>query len=279
MSCVQLGHQSNYLINVGVADKARATSLNLIFDPYSINFFPFEKIHDDDKILFAGCGSGRLVIEIAKEIRRRNLDVKIVAFDISEQQLACARDYAEQENEYNIDWRLQDVHNLEDLKGQFNVVHSRFLLNHLSDAGSVTELLCNTLRDNGIFIGEEFAGDEVDVYPNLPEYTDAIGEWLKGVRLNQSIQQSDMAFAKYLPGILENNNMIVTRELQPNPTASNEMQKNVFPECMASAHRIFPTELHHMIPVITAALVNVRDAKECSINFKYFTQIEAIKIT
>lgn len=280
MSSVQLSHQSNpYLINIGVADKARAASLNLIFDPHSVNFFPFDKIHNNDKILFAGCGNGQLVVEIAKGIKERGLEVTIVAFDNSEQQLTCARAYASLEKVNDIDWRLQDIHNLDDLKGQFNVVHVRFLLNHLSDAKLATQLLCDTLTDNGIFIGEEFASDEVDVSPNLPKYTDAIEGWLKLVRFQHSTQKSDMAFAKHLPDILRNNNMIVTTQLQPNPIASNERQKNVFPECMKNAYRIFPPELHHTIPDITAALENIRDSQECSINFQHFAQIEAKKVT
>jgi ubiquinone/menaquinone biosynthesis C-methylase UbiE len=279
MSHIQPNLSSNYLTNVGVADKSRAASLNLIFDPYSLHFFPFDKLSDNDKILFAGCGNGQLVVEIAKEIKMRGLKVNIVAFDISEEQLTCARQYAEQENEHNIDWRLQDAHDLKDLKGQFNVVHARFLLNHLPDAPEVTELLCSTLTDGGIFIGEEFASDEVEVSPNLPEYTDAIGEWLKEVRLLHILQKSDMAFAKHLPEILKNNNMLVSRELQPKPSASDEKQKNVFPECMAYAHKVFPADLHHTIPIIIAALEKVRDSKECSITFNYFTQIEARKIS
>lgn len=266
-----------YLINVGDADKMRAAALNLIFDPHSINFFPFDKIKSGDKILFAGCGNGQLVVEIAKEIKKRNLTVEIVAFDISQPQLDCAQKYAKQENIHEINWKLQNVHNLDEFKGQFNVVHARFLLNHLADANVVTEMLCDTLSKDGIFIGEEFGGDELDVSPALHEYTEAIYEWVKGVRLQHTLQKSNMAFAKHLPEILRNKNMVVTKEIHPNPVASNVEQKNVFPESMANAHRILPADQHAAIPFIKAALENVRDSKECSITFKHFTQIEAKK--
>jgi SAM-dependent methyltransferase len=266
-----------YLINVGDADKMRATALNLIFDPHSIGFFPFDKIKSSDKILFAGCGNGQLVVEIAKEMKMRNLNVQIVAFDISQPQLDCAQKYAEQEGVHVITWKHQDAHNLEEFRGQFNVVHARFLLNHLADADVVANMLCDTLSENGVFIGEEFGGDDVDVLPQSAEYIDTINVWLKGVRLQHMLQKSNMAFAKHLPEILRNKNMVVTREIQPNPVADNEEQKNVFPECMASAHRIFPADQCHTIPAIKAALENVRDSKECSIIFKHFTQIEAKK--
>ena len=266
-----------YLINVGDADKMRAAALNLIFDPHSIDFFPFDKIKSSDKILFAGCGNGQLVVEIAKEIRKRNLNVEIVAFDIAQPQLDCARKYAEQEGIDDINWKLQDVRNLEEFTGRFDVVHARFLLNHLFDAEVVTKLLCDTLSADGIFIGEEFSGDDVDVLPANPEYTEAVNEWVKGVRLQHTIQKSDMAFAKRLPDILRANRMVITKENQPNPIASNTEQKNVFPECMANAHRILPPEQHYTIPIIRAALEHVRDSEECSITFKHFTQVEARK--
>lgn len=266
-----------YLINVGDADKMRAASLNLIFDHHSLAFFPFDKIKSSDKILFAGCGNGQLVVEIAKEMKKRNLNVEIVAFDIAQPQLDCARQYAEQEGVEDIKWKLQNVHNLEEFEGQFNVVHARFLLNHLHDAVDVTKVLCDTLSADGIFIGEEFSGDEVDVLPETPEYTDAVSEWVKGLRLQHTIQKSDMAFAKRLPNILKANLMVITNEIQPNPIASNVQQKNIFPECMANAHRILPPEQHYTIPIIKAALEHVRDSEDCSITFKHFTQIEARK--
>lgn len=279
MSVAEFGSKQvqPYLINVGEADKTRATALNLIFDPHSISFFPFNKIKNGDKILFAGCGNGQLVVEIAKEMKTRNLYVEIVAFDISQQQLNCAQKYAEQENIHDINWKLQDVHNLNEFQGRFNVTHSRFLLNHLADAKLVTEMLCDTLRDGGIFIGEEFSGDEVDVSPESQEYIQAVQTWVQGIRLQHTLQKSDMAFAKHLPEILKNKNMVVIKEIHPNPQADNEEKKNVFPQCMASAHRFIPADQHHTIPIIKAALENVRDSKECSITFKHFTQIEAKK--
>jgi hypothetical protein len=115
----------------------------------------------------------------------------------------------------------------------------------------------------------------LDVSPESQEYIQAINTWVQGVKLQHTLQKSDMAFAKHLPEILRNKNMIVIREIQPNPLADNEEQKNIFPESMANAHRIFPADQHHTIPVIKAALEHVRDSRECSITFKHFTQIEA----
>lgn len=103
MLAVSFDGSKSYLMHVGKADSIRASSLNLIFDQFSVDFFPFDKIHDGDKILFAGCGNGQLVVEIAKRLKDRN--VKIVAFDISSKQLECAREYAE--NEKNRRYRLE----------------------------------------------------------------------------------------------------------------------------------------------------------------------------
>ncbi len=267
-----------YLINVGEADKTRASALNLIFDPHSLDFFPFDKIKNHDKILFAGCGNGQLVVEIAKRIQTENLIIQLVAFDISQEQLNCAQKYAEQENIQNIQWKLCDAHQLEEFKGLFNIVHARFLLNHLAEAELVTKLLCTTLANDGIFIAEEFAGDELDVLPECNEYMKAVNTWVKGIRFQHILQKSDMAFAKYLPEILENIKMTIIRKIQPLPIADNIEQKNIFPlSLQQNSHRFFSLDKHHQIPAIIAALEHVRDAKDCSIIFKHFTQIEAKK--
>lgn len=266
--------QAPYLINVGVADKKRADAMNLIFDPHSINFFPIDSISNGYKILFAGCGNGQLVVEVAKVLKERNIKADIVAFDISLQQLDCAQEYATQEEVEGISWVLHSANDLKEFEGQFNVVHARFLLNHLQNAELVTKLLCDTLVPNGFFIAEEFSGVDVDIFPQDPQYVKAVGEWIRGVKLQHTLQKSNIEFAKQLPNLLESYNMTVINVKSPNPAAHNVEQKNVFPECMTNAHRILPENEHDKIPEIIKELKIVRDS-DCSITFKHFTQVLA----
>lgn len=266
----------SYYMNVGKADSLRAASLNLIFDKCSLDFFPFDKIRDGDKILFAGCGNGQLVVEIVKKLKDRN--VKIVAFDISSQQLECAREYAENEKSDGIDWKLNDIHSLDEFKGQFNFVHARFILNHLSDAKEVTKELCNTLTADGIFIGEEFAGLDFDVVSDSPEYIEAVKAWEQAIILQHAKQKSNISFAERMPKILEKIGMKVERNLKPNPVASNSSQKNVLPEGLKTAHMYLSPSFHIAIPDLMKKLIAMRDADNCKIIFRHFTQIEAQKV-
>lgn len=266
-----------YLINVGKADQPRSALLNLIFDPYSIAFFPFDAVRNNDKILFAGCGNGQLVVAIAQELQRRQVTVEIVAFDISQKQLDCASTYAQESGIDHIQWKLQDAHALEEYQGKFNVVHARFLLNHLSDAELVTQKLCETLVEEGLFIGEEFSGIDVEVSSDDPEHRQAVRQWERMVNLQHIIQKSDMTFANRLPDILRKNAFLVTHELKPYPRAQSVNEKNIFPACMDSAHLIFPTDEHENIVRIRTSLERVRDHESCSITFKHFTQIQALK--
>lgn len=266
-----------YLIHVGKADQPRAASLNLIFDPYSSAFFPFDAVRNNDQILFAGCGNGQLVVAIAKELQRRQLTVQIVAFDIAQKQLDCAKAYAQESGIDHIRWERHDAHDLKQYRGQFNVVHARFLLNHLSDAELVTQKLCETLVEEGLFIGEEFSGSDVEVSSDDPEHRQAVQQWERMVRLQHIIQKSDMTFANRLPDILRKNALLVTHELKPYPRAQSVNEKNIFPACMDSAPLIFPNDEHENIARIRTSLERVRDHESCSITFKHFTQIQALR--
>lgn len=259
---------------VSKTDYSRAASLNLIFDSASIAFFPIDKVKNGAKLLFAGCGNGKLVIEIAKKIKE--LNVKIVAFDVSEQQLCCARTAAREEGLCDIVWMKHDIHNLTHFKGEFDFVHARFILNHLPTARQVTKDLCATLVENGIFIAEEFSGYEMDVNSKIGEHTSAIRAWEQGVILQHAKQCSDISFANKLPKILGKIGMQVIRQAKPNPVASTSEQKNIFPQCAANANRIFASVFHPAIEILENQLEFVRDSN-CSIIFKHFTQIEAQK--
>lgn len=283
-----------YLIYGGEKDRARAAALNLIFDTHSLNFFPFEKLKDGNKLLFAGCGNGQLVIEIAKEANRRLLNVSIVAIDNNEAQLTCARQNEANERTIEmqvhhlafekifppIEWRFVDVEkNLKELEGQFNLVHTRFLLNNLSEtAEKVTKGLCDTLLQEGIFIAEECSGLEVDILSDLEENTQAIEPWLKMVKCQHARQKSDIAFARRLPDILKNNQMVMINESKPYPRATSTKEKNLFPQSMLNAYDILPPEEHSTIPSAVKALETLRDSGACSVGFGHFTQIEAIKL-
>jgi 2-polyprenyl-3-methyl-5-hydroxy-6-metoxy-1,4-benzoquinol methylase len=267
----------SYPINEGATQTHRDDSLNLIFDPHSLNFFPFDSLKNNDKILFAGCGNGELVIAIAKELLRRQITVEIVAFDLSHKQLECAKAYARESGIDHIHWELQDARDLKKYCGQFNVVHARFLLNQVANAHLVTQNLCEALAKDGIFIGEEFSGINVDVLGADPEHLEAVKQWERIVRLQHIIQKSDASFAERLPKILSDNALLITQYSQPEPKADYALQKQIFPSYMDRALIICPNDEHENINRIKTALEFLRDQESCSITFKHFTQIQALK--
>lgn len=255
----------------------RAVALNLIFNPHSMAFFPFDSIRDGHRILFAGCGNGKLVVEIALELQKRRLKVEIVAFDFSERQLEQAKEAARKAGIAWIQWELQDAHDLEKYREQFDFVHARFLLNYAENAELITRMLCRVLADKGIFIGEEFSGIEVDLSSNVPEHVEALRQWVRIVRLQHLVQKSDMTFAKRLPDLLKQNDMLVTKEHQPHPKAALTQEKSIFPASMDDAHLLLPDAEHHQIDRTRLLLEEVRDLEGCSLTFKNFKQIQAKK--
>lgn len=255
----------------------RAASLSLIFNPHSIDFFPFQRVQNGDRILFAGCGNGKLVVEIALELQKRRLNVGIVAFDISQRQLELAKEVAKEAGIHWILWELRDAHDLENYRGRFQFVHTRFLLGYVENAEWVTRMLCGALADDGIFIGEEFSGIEVDLSPDTPEHKEALRQWTRIVQLQHLVQKSDMAFAKRLPDLLKQNALSVTKEHQPHPKAALAQEKSIFPASMDVAHLILPDEEHPHIDRIRGILEEIRDLDGCSLTFKHFRQIQAEK--
>lgn len=255
----------------------RAAALNCIFNPPSIDFFPFHRVQNGDRILFAGCGNGKLVVEIALELQKRRLSVGIVAFDISQRQLDLAQEAAKDAGINWILWELQDAHDLEKYRGRFQFVHTRFLLGYVENAERVTHMLCGALANDGIFIGEEFSGIEVDLSSDTTEHQEALRQWARIVRLQHLVQKSDMAFAKRLPDLLKQNELTVTKEHQPLPKAALAEEKSIFPASMDDAHLILPDAEHPHIDQIRSLLEEMRDLEGCTLTFKHFRQIQAEK--
>ncbi|MFV0339699.1 MAG: class I SAM-dependent methyltransferase [Parachlamydiaceae bacterium] len=121
----------NYLMQTGKADLPRASAMNQIYDASSLNFFPFDKIKDGDKLLFAACGNGVLMVGILKRIKAKNISV--TAIDSSIEQLSCARALADSEGFSSINCQQRTINDLSELQGQYHLVHSRFVLNHLEN--------------------------------------------------------------------------------------------------------------------------------------------------
>lgn len=265
----------NYLIQTGKPDLPRASAMNHIYDDSSLKFFPFDKIKDGDKLLFAACGNGVLMVKILKNIRA---NVSVTAIDSSVEQLACARALAESEGFLSIDWQQQTIDNLSELKGQFNLVHSRFVLNHLKDPKAAVRQLCNTLLPGGHFVSEDIGGLELSTVSEQPEHTETLQAWEAMVGLQHIKQKSNLAFGMKLSKTLAKLQMIVRSQDISSATASTIEQKEMFVSSLKGAPLVLPSLFLAVVPEMERRLIALRDDPTCHIAFKNFTQIQAEKI-
>lgn len=266
----------SYQIPVGNADLSRAASMNLIFDRDSIEFFPFDKVQESAKILFAGCGNGVLVIEIAKKLKDRN--VKIVAFDNNEEQLNCARAEAEKEQVCDIEWKQHDICALDEYKGAFDIVHVRFVLNNVANAKQAIQELCKAVTENGLFIGEELSGCGVTTACHKIGHAEVMRAWEQGIQLLHINQGSDISFAKRIPKILIKERFTIENQRKPSPVAYTSAQKNAFSTGFSAiAKKTFSNFYYPSLSAIEEKLKQICECNDCIITIPHFTQILASK--
>lgn len=276
MSVTASNLNPNSLIQTGRADLPRASAMNHIFDASSVKFFPFDKIKDGNKLLFAACGNGVLMVEILKRITAAN--VSIVACDSSAAQLDCAKALAEANGFLSIEWKQGNLNDLSELQGQFNLVHSRFVLNHLPNAKAAVRQLCSTLAPGGHFVSEESGGFELEIESERPEHGEALRSWELMVGLQHFKQKSDLAFGKKIPKTLTKIQMKVHLNGASSIIASTSEQKALFAKSMQNAQHILTPQFMTIVPELTKRLEAIRDDSMCRVSFRNFTQILAEKI-
>lgn len=223
---VALNPNPSYLIQTGKPDLPRASAMNKIFDADSLQLFPYKRIKEGDKVLFAACGNGVLMIEILKRIQVTN--VSVVAIDSSEKQLECAKNLAESQGFLGIKWKQHSLNDLSELKDQFNLVHSRFVLNHLQKPKEAVKELCGTLTQGGVFVSEEVGGLDLYIESESLEQTEAIRSWELMVAIQHHKQKSDICFGKKMQKTHKKIQMHPLEEVIISAKASTREQKELF---------------------------------------------------
>lgn len=147
-----------YTFPVGATDEMRLQILNRVCNPFTERF---QKVHLPDLkskfILDLGCGTGILTCYWAKEVGPEG---HVTAVDCSEEQIEVAKKNAKKLNLNNINFLVLDVRNLLQLKTQFDLVYSRFLLTHLHEAKKVLNDMSSLVKPKGFLFCEEVSSLE-----------------------------------------------------------------------------------------------------------------------
>lgn len=142
---------SSYQIATGERDLERLCILNELYNPATL---PLLEVKPNIRVLTIGCGIGLLEAELAREIGPGG---SILATDISSDQLAIAKQYAEKAKLFNLSFMQLDVEKVDLLSGPFDRIHCRFVLSHLNLEKIYTAIprLYNILAPGGLLLLEE----------------------------------------------------------------------------------------------------------------------------
>ncbi len=198
----------SYALSVGKADLQRLKNLNEAVNSYSIELLE-KYIKPGDSVLELGSGIGLTSQKIAKLVGNKG---KVLAIDISNEQLFIARDLAK-DPLANLTFKQSSVYDLK-VRGTYDVVYARFLFIHLTDVNKAIQEAVKYLKPGGYFIVEELRGN--NTISSSPK--DHRLDFVKEVdSLQEEVQNTNFSIAETLDKTLEVNGLNVVYNGTINP--------------------------------------------------------------
>jgi SAM-dependent methyltransferase len=152
---------SHYVIRGGSEGRERLKVLSRVMHASTSAVFDRVGIADGMMCLDVGCGSGDVALELARRVAPNG---KVTGSDIDPKKIELARGEAENLGINNIEFRISDIRE-RPASAEFNVVHARFLLTHLSDPRDAVDVFYQHLKPGGLVIVEDIDFSGHFVYP------------------------------------------------------------------------------------------------------------------
>jgi SAM-dependent methyltransferase len=151
----------HYAIRGGVEGRERLKVLSRVMHKSTCDAFDQIGVGYGMVCLDIGCGSGDVTFELA---RRVGANGKVVGADIDYTKLDLAREEAQQLDLSNLEFRIMDIRD-ESNADEFDLVHARFLLTHLSDPIDAVEAFHQQLKPGGWCLLQDIDFTGLFVYP------------------------------------------------------------------------------------------------------------------
>ncbi len=143
--------QTDYIIRGGIEGRERLRILSRVMQPTSLALLRRAGIRPGMTCLDLGCGSGDLTLDLARMVGDTG---RVVGTDIDEAKLAAAREQAAEHGLAKVEFRAADI-TATDLEPEFDLVHARFLLSHLSNPSAALTRIRQALRPGGVVVVED----------------------------------------------------------------------------------------------------------------------------
>ena len=156
-----------YIHGTAPEEQQRLSLMNAILNQASVSELC---LSGGERVLDLGSGLGQLTRDMA-----RAAGVRVVAIERSQEQVANARRLASEAGEEAlVDFREGDAIEMPltpDEWGSFEVVHTRFLLEHVPDPLAVVQAMVRAARPGGRIVLEDDDHDVLRLHPESPGFT------------------------------------------------------------------------------------------------------------
>ena len=157
-----MSNLKHYVIRGGVRGRERLKLLSRVMHESTAALFDRAGIMEGMKCLDVGCGSGDVTLELARRVGPTG---KAVGADIDETKLDLCRADAQNHNISNVEFRMIDIRE-HPTQPEFDVVHARFLLTHLSNPAAAVTAFYVHLKPRGVVIVQDIDFNGHFVYPD-----------------------------------------------------------------------------------------------------------------
>lgn len=151
----------SYIIRGGVAGRERLRILSRVMRPTSLALLQRTGLQPGMKVLEIGCGGGDLAFDIARIVGPSG---RVLGTDIDQTKLDLAASEAAELNLTNIEFQLANIAESAPA-GNFDFIHTRFVLTHLTDPALALKHIRAALRPGGIVVLEDIDFSGYFCYP------------------------------------------------------------------------------------------------------------------
>lgn len=158
---------SRYIHGTTADEQLRLSRLNELLNDSSLAAM---RLRGDEKILDVGSGLG----QFSRAMARSGGGIRVVGIESNAAQLAEAKRQAELEDEADlVEFRSGDALDLplsDHEWGTFDIVHARFVLEHLREPERAVEAMARAVHPGGRVILEDDNHDILRLWPSVPSF-------------------------------------------------------------------------------------------------------------